>query len=268
MICCNGNSYLEWFHHSSTHLEGPLCSWQCSGHQGLVKNKTVQGPAPPNLTFGGREKMCFQRALSCSENTAVKTGMHDAMRSCGGGWFRWGLGLRRPLCLRRWHLSWSLRDRVQAAMLAFGRTQEYGDIELRMTSHLASENGVAGLVPGPLPLVGSPQRFFTSSWEDGDVFCSAWHYMQHPVIPHPLLLLYTTAGTTSQAVLRPRGNWALEFIHWCCYRAKASTSVIKSYPGFVILSKWPSSQELTAVPALVGWCEVSTRVCYHPALCT
>ena len=62
---------------------------------------------------------------------------------------------------------------MQAAMLAFGRTQEYGDIELRMTSHLASENGVAGLVPGPLPLVGSPQRFFTSSWEDGDVFCSA-----------------------------------------------------------------------------------------------
>ena len=56
---------------------------------------------------------------------------------------------RRPLCLRRWHLSWSLRDRVRAAMLASGRTQEYGDIELRMTSHLASEDGGGG--PGPRP---------------------------------------------------------------------------------------------------------------------
>ena len=62
------------------------------------------------------------------------------MRSCGGGWFRWGLGLRMPLCLRRWRLSWGLSDQMQAAMLASGRTQEYWDSELRMTVQLASGN--------------------------------------------------------------------------------------------------------------------------------
>ena len=207
----------EWFRHSSTHLEGLPCSWQCSGHQGLVKNKTGQGPAPPNLTFGGREK---KRVLSCSENTAVKQEYMmpwGAVEGAGlDGPRPQGASVSEEVAFKlgsEWPNASSHADLWKDTGVLGYRAWDDGSLGIR-------EQRVVAPVTCPLPLVGSPQRFFPCSWEDGDVFCSTWHYMQYPVIPHPLLLLYTTARTTSQAVLKPRGDLALEFIHWRGYKAK------------------------------------------------
>ena len=75
-----------------------------------------------------------------------------------------------------------------------------------------------GAGPNPLappPPVGSPRRFFPCSWEDGIVFCSIWHHLRYLVIPHPLLLPYTTAWTAPQAV-----GLTLQSLHRRCDRAK------------------------------------------------
>ena len=87
VMCCNGNSYL-----GRVVLSLINSSWGAAlflavfRAPGVSEEQDRPGPSSPEPNIwreGEKESLVLQWKHSC------QTGVHDAVRSCGGGWLRW-----------------------------------------------------------------------------------------------------------------------------------------------------------------------------------